>query len=133
MTTSHDIPFFAGAAATSALYALALEKIGPENYEPDYTVLTVAAGVALTGGWVWLRLTCGPLPYRTDKQLVRWVWWQTLQMFVATGLPITAWQVWRHKRQVAELIEYLKDHYVYATHYSPTLATPRGEPAPHDD
>jgi len=128
-----NVPFHLGAAATSALYALALEKIGPDRYEPDYTVLTVAAGVALTGGWVWVRLTCGPLPVTTSKQLVRWVWGQTVQMFVATGLPITAWQVWRHQKQVAELIEYLKDHYVYATHYSPTLAPERGRDATAHD
>ena len=129
-----NVPFHLGAAATSALYALALEKIGPDRYEPDYTVLTVAAGVALTGGWVWVRLTCGPLPVTTSKQLVRWVWGQTVQMFVATGLPITAWQVWRHQKQVAELIEYLKDaSYGDATHYSPTLAPERGRDATAHD
>lgn len=128
-----NVPFHLGAAATSALYALALEKIGPDRYEPDYTVLTVAAGVALTGGWVWVRLTCGPLPVTTSKQLVRWVWGQTVQMFVATGLPITAWQVWRHQKQVAELIEYLKDRYEYQANSTPTLAPERGRDATAHD
>jgi drug/metabolite transporter (DMT)-like permease len=102
----HELVYYAGAAATAALYAIALEKIGRENYEPDFTVVTVALGVALTGGWVALRFT-GPLPDLPPQALVWWAWRVVFWMFVATGLPITSWQIWQARRRIRQLAIYI--------------------------
>ena len=102
----NDTAYYVGAAATSTLYALVLERIGKERYEPDLTVLTVMGGVALTGGWVALRLTA-PVPMLGRMALVWWVWRVWFWMFVATGVPINLWQVWQARQRIAGLIAYL--------------------------
>lgn len=102
----HEIAFYVGAAASAAIYAAILERIGRENYEPDYTVVTVMIGVALTGGWVALRLLA-PLPDLPPQALAWWVWRLMFWMFVATGLPITLWQVWQARRRLQALAAYL--------------------------
>ena len=120
-------PFYLGAAATSTLYALVLEAIGKEHYEPDYTVVTVAAGVALTGGWVALRLALAPLPNLQGRALAWWVWRQVLWMFVATGSPITIWQVWQSRQRIVGLLDYqVRTHYVHEARRAAALAAQRG-------
>jgi hypothetical protein len=102
-----DFPFYAGGLLTASLYAITLEKIGRENYEPDWTVVTVMIGVALTGGWVALRIAYAPLPALAGAALAWWVWWLMFWMFVATGTPITLWQVWQSRQRLADMVSYL--------------------------
>jgi drug/metabolite transporter (DMT)-like permease len=129
----YDFHFYLGAAATSALYALALEKIGRERYEPDFTVVTVMVGVALTGGWVALRLALAPLPDLAGIALAWYVWWLMFWMFVSTGIPVTSWQIWQSRVRLAGLLRYLRGSYGHTTNDPATLAAQRGEPAADND
>ena len=129
-----DFPYFVCAAATSALYAIALEKFGRENYEPDFTVVTVAIGVALTGGWVAARLAFAPLPALPGAALAWWVWWLWFWMFVTTATPITLWQIWQSWGRLSAYIAYLlrRRHGHEATDEA-ALAARLGGDAPTDD
>ena len=130
-----DLPYYLGATLSSGLYALALEALGSERYEPDLTVLTVMGGVGLTGGWVALRLALAPLPAGLpDLALAWWVWWVTFWMFVATGAPIVAWQVWQSRVRLAALLAYLRSHgHGHEANPAAALATERGGAADADD
>lgn len=122
-----DLLYYLGAALTAALYAMTLEKIGKDRYEPDFTVVTVALGVALTGGWVALRLAANP-------NLTAWeTWWLWFWMFIATGTPITGWQIWQARSRVRGLLRYLGITYDNPTQPTTTLASERREPAQSDD
>jgi len=126
----YEIAYYLGAALSATVYAAVLQAIGRERYEPDYTVVTVMLGVALTGGWVALRLT-GPLPDLSPDELVWWVWRVMFWMFVATGIPITAWQIWQARQRLMALAAYLtRSRYDYPTDStSPVAAASRELPS----
>jgi hypothetical protein len=128
----HDIAFYAGAALSATIYAAILEAIGRETYEPDFTVVTVMLGVALTGAWVALRLLA-PLPDLAPTELAWWVWRLMFWMFVATGLPVTAWQIWQARKRIRQLAAYLtrsRHEHAHATDPASPMAVPsRGLPA----
>jgi hypothetical protein len=130
----HDFPYFLGAFLTASLYAVILEKIGKENYEPDYTVVTVAIGVALTGGWVAARVWLAPLPALSGAALARWVWWLWFWMFVTTGTPITLWQIWQSRGRLAAYIAYLlRRRHVHPAADEAALAARFGSDPNQDD
>lgn len=103
-----DIWFYLGASASSALYALALEK-SKKRLEPDFTWLEVMIGVVLTGIWVALRMRFGVIPSLPPIDLVWWVCWQWVWMFCATGLSIIIWQIWQMRRRLLETIRFARE------------------------
>ena len=102
----YEIAYYVLAAFSASIYALILQFVGRETYEPDFTVVTVMLGVALTGGWVAVRFI-GPIPDLPPDQLVWWCWRVMFWMFVATGLPITVWQIWQARQRLIALAAYL--------------------------
>jgi hypothetical protein len=76
-------------------------------YEPDWTILTVVAGVALTGAGVAFRLTLGvpPLP---PEAVAWWVWWSAIWHFVVSGSVIGVWQAIQMRRRLLDYIAYLR-------------------------
>jgi len=131
----HEITYYLGAALSAAIYAAILQIIGRERYEPDFTVVTVMVGVALTGGWVAIRFI-GLLPELPADQLVWWCWRVMFQMFIATGLPITTWQIWQARRRIADLASYLtrsrNDTQIDQANQAAAVAAKRREPPPTD-
>lgn len=130
----HDFPYFLGAALSSSLLAVGLERWGREHYEPDGTIGLVYVGVAMTGGWVALRLAFAPLPALAGAEMAWWTWWLVFWMFWATGLPITAWQFWQARQRLAAAIDYLRERrHADASDDGAALAEgPGGDPETHD-
>lgn len=84
---------YAGAAASATLYAWWLES-RPLKYHPDIVWPNVTGGIAITGAWVALGIAQGVPAGLTPQQAARWTWWLTFRMFVATGVPVVAWEMW---------------------------------------
>lgn len=100
-----DIISYGGAIVASALYSLFLERL-ERRYEPRWTWLTVMGGIALTGACVALRFWLGH-PALPPSQLIWWAWWVMTGMFVATGIPVIAWQFWQESRRADETRNYV--------------------------
>ena len=128
-----DVLYYIGASVSAAIYALILQTIGRDKYEPDFTVVTVMIGVALTGAWVALRFN-GPLPTLPANELVWWAWRVMFWMFVATGLPITLWQVWQARERIQRLARYAtRSNHGNPTSQAAAVASERrGEPPTGD-
>lgn len=77
-------------------------------YEPDWTIVTVIGGVALTGGAVAYRLLLGvpPLP---PEAVAWWVWWSVLWHFCVSGFWIGCWQALQARRRFQAWIAYLTE------------------------
>lgn len=103
-----DAYFYAGAIGTAAAYAYGLERTN-RAYEPDFTWVTVVAGVALTGGWCAARLAYGRPVAGDAADGAWWMWWLTVRMFVATGTPVVAWQLWQARKRLHALHLYLRN------------------------
>jgi hypothetical protein len=85
MTNRSTLPYI-GASLSAALYAYWLET-RPLKYHGDVVWKNVAGGIALTGAWVAVRYAI-----ETEPRSLAWAWWVTLRMFVATGVPVVAWE-----------------------------------------
>jgi len=120
----YEIAYYVLAAFSASLYALILQFVGRETYEPDFTVVTVMIGVAITGGWVAVRFI-GPIPDLPPAELVWWAWRVMFWMFVATGLPVVVWQIWQARQRLTALAAYLTSR---SRHDYPT--DPTGPVAP---
>jgi hypothetical protein len=81
-----------------------------------------------------MRLT-GDLPALEGEALAWWVWRVMFWMFVATGLPITVWQIWQSRTRLSGIIRYLTRRLPYEdpADQAPTLAQERGPAAATDD
>jgi hypothetical protein len=128
----HELAYYLGAALSATIYAAILQTIGRERYEPDLTVVTVMIGVALTGGWVAIRFI-GPLPVLPPDQLVWWAWQVMFWMFVATGMPVTVWQIWQARRRISRLAAYLRGTYGNETDEAAAVAAQRRGSPPASD
>lgn len=100
-----DALFYLGAAASSAVYCLILELLN-KRLEPDFTWVEVVIGVALTGCWIAARGTLGDLPDVTGDAMFWWTCWLWVYMFLATGLPVVAWQIWQMWSRSKEALRY---------------------------
>lgn len=110
-----DLPY-AGGLLSAALYAYWLEQ-RERKYHPDVTWLNVARGIALTGGWVAVRIAQGAPGGDADRG-ARWAWWVTLRMFIATGIPVVGWELLAQDGRAKSLLAYLRrrrDGYPAAT------------------
>jgi hypothetical protein len=101
MTIRSKLPY-AGAALSAALYAAWLET-KPFKYHPDVVWPNVTGGIALTGAWVAVRYAI-----EHEPRSLAWAWWVTLQMFVATGVPVVAWEEYARTDRGRAIIAYLR-------------------------
>lgn len=95
---------YLGAALSAAAYALWLER-RPLKYHPDIVWPNVTGGIALTGLWVAVRFAAE----RRSRSLA-WAWWTVFRMFVATGVPVVAWEERQRLARLLHLATYLRGH-----------------------
>ncbi len=101
-----DLPYLGGAVSAAA-YAYWLEQ-RERKYHPDVTWLNVTGGVVLTGLWVAVR-------YAMERQPrpLSWAWWVVFRMFVATGIPVVAWEELARGARWRRLLNYLRGRHGY--------------------
>jgi hypothetical protein len=123
---------YLGGFLHAAWYAFHLER-KPQKYHPNTTIGNVTKGIALTGGWVLVRLALGAPRLRTRpwrwvrSPLLRgalWCWWVTLRMFVATGVPMWAMELYKRRERWWSLFDYRRNRRA-----QPTPAWEQGEDA----
>lgn len=102
---------YGGLILTASLYSIFLESL-KKAYEPNWTWLTVLGGIALTGGFVALRLTL-QLPALSGAAMAWWVWGVWFWAFVWSGIPIITWQLWQARKRLWKRIQYMVDRTRY--------------------
>lgn len=108
MSSFHaDLIAYGALMLASTLYSVWLESL-KKAYEPDWTWATVMGGIALTGGFVALRLALH-LPTLPPSQMAWWVWWAWFWGFVWSGIPIIVWQIWQARTRIRSYVAYLRE------------------------
>lgn len=115
-------PIYLGASLSAAAYAVWLE-MRPRKYHPDVTWPNVTGGIVLTGAWVAVRYAAERRP-----RSLWWAWWQTTAMFIATGVPVVAWELYATTERGRTLIAYMRDRDAYP---APTAGVQGETPGQH--